>query len=1475
MDDTTSDPGTFVSVDNFLESPAHSLDPLAVSVPQPPAEMHASTPSTANRRDSSFMWTLFQGDNNFSVQANTLPQESEAGDHHIVSLESQNEEEHTNDEQAASHHSDNYHDDQPLVEEGDTLTDASDLCVDLDEVTSMSHRAAGSASHWLQSTSRSSVDDISAQQIVDVSRSPQDTANLNANVNAYPSNSYPPSSERSSTMNGHISQADQTHSDVADTPGVEDESVGVSRGHVDSLSVGNVVSELSLQSRERLYHSTNGMVSFEINNPFNVSSGENAAKIILYSKEGPLTLDEQSTFDAIISDPSCSGFHILSKFLETIIFQRQQLSHMEDTAVALSDGALHSAAQRFDEVERRRSYAMNALINELDVERNRSYDMETENHELKDRLEFTERRLEEIEKQCRKINPEFSFEKGVEAAVLSLTARESIRRESAEEVFNRSAEMDELSQRLLQLDATLSESRKRSNEVQTENALLKEKLAEFDAEAERDTALSPVVERESSPARDALVEERNELVSICKEQREQIDALHQFLQSSSEEKRKVNDAFLNLNVDMELARTKIGTLQKQRDTAEREWRAIEKLRSSERKTYHDMCNELSQNIVAAVNDLNEMESKVHLLTRDVEDRESVIQSLRDTITELEEQLTALTDAAICKTKESESGESGDENQVSVLIDTVVANLRGELERSQSLLGEKSEELTELRRRVAVQDEVTLTLRRECDRFRSIADARACTISPSRRGSGLGITEEQQNMFLQRLSEKLGCQPENGHELVSKLISRVEELLRERSEFESNAVRLRSEVLERERKLHVVRSEMQAEISTLKAEVQHLENLKNRAAEECKFAENKVFELLGEKDLSKADSIGDITFTSVGSHCQSGLSDIASLSRRESMISSVGADNTIHWNDPLVAAAIQSLSNLAEMKDKIGARYRALREKLDRIIRRGDVEGSGVDTKALMIESQEIQADLSGVVDMQQDIIDKLRPRDVSEDTFDVSGAEFTLPYVAGHDVMDEVVRSSGHMCRRRQTRGRSSVVNITDSDMNEATGFLREQLKQTRDLYNEKSRANAQLCGAVAELKQELEYITKEKKSTEQFLSQVSENHNSFLSRLSGITGTERSMVAIEDFVRCVVQETTRMSTQLVSSEQRTGALVHRLMKLTAQKRILSHMIYTYQSKYHLDMFVSSSEERASARRRFRVHVLAILISIRLKRVVRGPMKSLEIQEIDTADEYDLPSFAPIARQRAEGPTLMNASVAIAAVPRLESAILDRERRIEELKSAMSALDNSSLPSLPEDVRNSIHTSFAYDADILSRKQDLARRLQKVVKEKAHLEARYSKEKETRIALEAKLSRYSERLVTAKKRLSKASSQAESKERTYKAAIKYLKQKADKAVEDDFSIDENTDPWATPESKRRAATEAKSGPQVANAKSLSILRAQIAQAEGDLKKTGEGSAEHKEIEKYIQGLHKAVHRLKQSKKPTTQAPTEMDGNLAS
>lgn len=1490
MDDNESDPGTFVSMENFVTSAAPSPLPFTTTisdmVPNTLGRRISQRTSTSSlRHDSSFNWTLFgsQGDDDTQTTRGSNVDKIQSDQ-----VDDITNPDHEADTESQSHKA-NESDNSGLRDDDETISDRSDDCVEFGGTGTACtpftdpslHPSMSPQTHFssalrnLPSGSAESTQPISSwndtpgEQIDFATPAPEVASNL------------PQAAENVAGQLDDIMDANvATSSPSANKNMNKFEKVD----GVKPFAVDEFLNEVD--KRRHLLMASSGLTSFQVDLPSNFSEHpvSPADVLTLFSRTGPFKQDERYAFGNLASDESPQS-RMLAKLLDTIQFQRMELSNLQTSAVEITESIVDKQRSSYSEAERHQATIMHMFFTHIQDDRDRFKHTEEEKEHLKEKVSSLNHLLEDIVEFGKQFRPDFSFSKGAKAALEPLFANQVTRRQSADIIARESRQMQDLQSRVLSLENLLDRARARTSEIEKENQCLTDQVQELEGISERGAEFSPeptpkLLLPRQSPERAGALERAVERIAELESEN---SALSAHVKAVSAEKAKVDDAILSLNVDLQESCRRNATLRDQRNVAERETRQVERERRKDREKYEMMEQAIGQNMINAASDLDEKEGKIQRMEKELEERETVIKQLHTNTAELDNNLNSLTQAAIESSQRSRLDHDSKDNSIRIVVDGVLQTLRGELSRAQRLLDDKSRDLADLKTRVANQDEKTFSLRRECDRFRAVAATKSNVFESSRETH----LKQQQIAFLHRLSDTLGYRPENSKDFIEKLVGRVEKLVEERSEFESSAVKLRSEVLQRERTLYVVRSEMQGEISTLKAEVQHLTNVKNRVDEECKTAQAQVMELLQERDVSDIGSVGDITSSSIGTRRQSGHSLAGTWSRRESMYSMVGADNTIQWRDPIVVAAIQSLDQLVDLKDRLATRLRALRERQERMIRREGSSEVSPAAKAVIIESKELIDEIAGVVDGKQQLIDQLGASRTYDSTAELREADDTLPYISPDHVAKETQSSAD--ITKRSVDGPIPFANVSNFAASrreslaestnvgkEAAGFLENQLKRTRTMYNEKSKANAALCGTIAELQQQIDHVIHEKRTAQEVLAQVSSDHRSFIARLAGISGTEESTVALEEFSRDAVQEIARLTGEYSALDKRSDRLVALRVQLVAEKKILAHMIDLYQTKYGLDILASSKQQLSSPKRRFRTAVLAVIAGLRVSKGSRPKLDLDVTSEIDISESYQVPALALIARHRDTEVPLMDAIIALTAVPRLEEALQDREREIGRLSSALAALDMSAVPAIPEDIRNGIQSSFVYHADVVNRKDDLARRLNKALKELTELEVRASQEREKRMAAEKKTVRYCDKLVATKKKLYKANSNADSKERTYKAAIKFLKHKADKAVESDRNIDENTDPWAaqTPPGKgAEGKNEFGVSSQEVDSLTLEFLQEQLARAERKLRSIEEGTPEYQQAMDRRDGVHNVMHRLRQNKRRQSLRPAVVNNNI--
>lgn len=1217
----------------------------------------------------------------------------------------------------------------------------------------------------------------------------------------------------------------------------------------------------------RFQEASRGFSTSVIANPFMQAEDSDHLPndIVVISRVGPVSDEEMHALTelATIGDPS--KIRLVKRLVETISFQRQQLDCVKDSEVNLADSIIQGHVRRYSDLAQERSFALDALVEEVDAQRETITELEDENERLRRLLAQSEDKNMKIENYYSEFVKGFKLSGDIVPSLEKVNEDVSkFRRESIEQSEKKDMQIEDYAGRLLQMESLLADSRKRAQRVESDYAEARRKLDQF--EANGDQFASPELAGSSrivTTGHQESSSEQAELVQSINEQEIELDNLRLLHEKAEEDRKKVQEAFLSLNVDLEEARSKARTLQNQRDSAEAKCRELSSSGSEDKKKFVKLSNEMSKNIVQVVSELDERESEMRMLRTELEDRESAFRSLTITNKDLEDQLQAFTEAALDRSRNKAPGAENVNSQQ--LVDAVIESLQKELHNAQSLLEERGKNLDQVKRQMNAQDESFIALQKECSRLQAAAAVRRRSGSVASLAPSGSSSEEDR--FLRRLSQKLGCKPNNNRDLVEQLAKRVEALMVERAEFQEANEKYRLELSERERALHKLRSEMQAEISALKAEGVHLENLKTRAQEELQSAEGRLLQVLGEGDGMRRESMGDLTVSSVGTRAWL-MGDEADTSRRGSFLSSIAGDDTIRWNDPIIDAAVQSVSALIGTKDSLAARNRELRERLQNLINGLTTNAEDGSARAVMIQSKELQDELAGVVNLQQDIIERLA-HSHSNTTQAMrrmtAPGDDTLPFINANVGDDRSLTNDENMEMGTMIR----------APLGEATRFLNEQLSSTRSLYAEKLRANVELCGVVDEMQEELDDYKKANANVESAMKKLQETHDDFVARLANMTGTGRSIVALEDFIRASIRDMVTLHSELERKDGEERQMGRRISGLVAQKRVLSHMIGIYQSKYKLNVLAPSPTDLGSAKRRLRIRLIAV---VALSKMTMLKNATEEAPQIDVNRDYNLPPEIDITQVESGDSGLIEASLAIAAVPRLEKALMEKHEEISRLEASVEALNRSAVNvreggSMVSDMPRS---AYVYEEDLMNRKTDLSRRLQKMIREKDDLEERLSREKQSRMTAEGKVAKYLEKVATYKKRLGKISSHAESKENAYKAAIRYLKSKADKANQNDFNMDdENVAPAVGLGGHERSieALDDRNVPNEPNSAARAMLQANLAQAESDLSGMHPGSQRYEGLQKYVNGLRLTLQRLEKPQVFTRRAQTDGSTNL--
>jgi hypothetical protein len=148
---------------------------------------------------------------------------------------------------------------------------------------------------------------------------------------------------------------------------------------------------------------------------------------------------------------------------------------------------------------------------------------------------------------------------------------------------------------------------------------------------------------------------------------------------------------------------------------------------------------------------------------------------------------------------------------------------------------------------------------------------------------------------------------------------------------------------------------------------------------------------------------------------------------------------------------------------------------------------------------------------------------------------------------------------------------------------------------------------------------------------------------------------------------------------------------------------------------------------------------------------------------------------------LTSAVVALTGLTRLERALAERDAELRQLRSAIAVLESSSarekdpMISCNQCEKGNCNDGFNHNEDLFARKEELARRLKKVQRQKEDMSAEISKERKARYAAEAGIALYSRKILSYRNRLRKYEHDIEALDNSYKAAIEYLTKQMDEA----------------------------------------------------------------------------------------------------
>jgi hypothetical protein len=1266
--------------------------------------------------------------------------------------------------------------------------------------------------------------------------------------------------------------------------------------------------------------------SARVADPFDPSG---AAQIVAFGA-APLSTEEAKLLrrlaDGSDRGPAGAGplAAIVRRLFDTIRFQREELDSVKRAEVQLTDRAIDEERRRHSVLERRRSLVVNkltdrmrALQEEVDELREEHAQCALHSSASAEYVDKLEAELEasdaaragflRLAKRCSPDIVDGSEPLAILEAVDSFVAGampsggqpslKSVHDESSVSTSGAEAPaadgrgpvaLDEYGERLLELERVLKASEDRCERLLQEKTDLQVRLVGLEGRPSLPaTPGSLPAESPSRAADEASVHERlHESQENVLSLRAQVDKLRDVVTRLQDERKAMDESVLDMRLKLDSSRAKVEDASNARGVALEGQKRIAAEFAALTAKYQKMSKELTENTVQAVQELQDREAACSILEEQVADRDRAIAvhitdtaQLSATILHLERELlqsssqlaqksrlagsaaTAAAKPILCPPSKEEAGAL----HAALLQKTTAMEVAREertvlVERMNSLEGE----CTHWR-------DLALSGGGRVDRGPTAGEGAVRQLTPD----GRGQQGELEDGFLRRLSARLGCHGSTSRELVTKLVERVEHLMAERRTFETTIARLQAQIVARERSMHLMRSEFSAEISALKSELAHVENDRVRAVADREAAEVRFLEA-AKRDGGSVSSVAD----------DDTQRTLLGLGMDASRGPGVDVDDSTLWDDPSIQAAVQSLNVLIGSKAALDARNKALKDKLNRCIQTGSID-SAAASRALAIESRSLNEELVGIVSLQQKVIQKLRsatpPRDslrpaATSDSPDARGAAKSSPARAAPASGPPLAAKQASLADRRR------------QSLAEAADFLREQLNDMRALCDERARSNASLHGVVREMEAEAERIAGAREDAERKLAELADANAGWLNRLAEVAGVAASAESVELFVCDAVACMSAHDVSLKRVEDRSLQFESRLGSALAQKRVLSHIIHLYQDKYQLDMLGADPGQPRSGLAKLRRAVTAIFAVSRAQRAAHarcpsdGAGRSAQPVFVNLSSRFDLPDAVSLVRATdAIRVPLESAALALRAIPKLEAALEARDGDIARLRASLGALEVPDIRPLADVGENAQPEAFDYKDDVVERKNDLARRLRKALKQREELSLRLVREKRERQALEVRVGKYMDKLSSYQRRLGRAKNEADARDRTYKAAIRYLKSKADNAVqgegESDFcATDTNALLWedgggagreiepppAEAAEGRRGrmkpagrAGDASDIPSRGDRATL-LLEQQIRIAREELSTCAAGGEKARELESYVSGLEKAAAQLRRT-----------------
>lgn len=1184
------------------------------------------------------------------------------------------------------------------------------------------------------------------------------------------------------------------------------------------------------------------VTSFSIPNPFRAKApysnlanpDAEESSLVLFSRNGPAGKEEINALVALANATATPLARLVQMLVYTVEFQNHELTTLKQNEIGSVGNEAAVQHRLFSEIDRKKSLTIRSMIEDLDIKDARIAELEKALRELEEKHSAEKNFNNDFRVHCESMDSSIRFENGVKSAFDALnTYLHGNRRRSEMTMTAQKVELEEYAERLLDLEAKVSDGQRRQDALLQENTALKVELASLSnaGNGENSNLETPALHCHSSNNHHIHIDNSAMQVEV-NTLTERRDELQKELRESNRSCRKREDELFKARIDLDESHAKVKSFTSQLKEAEAHINILKKNNIALEEQSRQISKELTQNTIDACKEIDKKEMDLKHLQFELSDHQQAMESYKETIAQLEKQINVSTKDIISHGMSVVSGEESpsavEERRIS---DRAVRTLQREIDSAKKLLEARSRLLDDSKQELhRVNRDLKLT-EDELSFWKSQVQqlSREAELNADRGGH----VKNQEGDFLRRLSMQLGCRADNKHDLIGKLVKRVEDFMKERGAFEVSNEKLHAEIVERERALHVLRQEFETEISSLRVEVQQLENARDRAVNERAAAEAKLTEI----DETEHNFTIDATQLTLGAHTEIDF-----------------GDEDRHWDDPTIDAAVQAVRQLIGLKNSIVARNQQLIDKLNNILNQDFGEnGSAEVSKDLILESRAMQQSLVKIIGQQANAIRKLKSNKVkSADGQGGEGEDHSLNLSVYEE--DATVTLTENFTSFTENSKMSPTSPFAMHRLSKATKFLRQQLDEMRAQMTDKMSANAELSSVIKGLEVRLEGVMGEKRGIEARVKSLSNLHENFVQRLGDLCNVQPSPVMVESCVRDLIGNVSSLEVAVQETTAVSDLRFERVFKLLGQKRLLEHIIGIYQRKYHLDVIALPPKSERAPALRLKGAIKSVMALVRLNNMFHARSKQAPTNDfMDASSVYDLPIQQMIGETRDTYLSLTSAALAVGAVPKLELALKEREMQIAELRRSLATL-NTSFPPTDAALMGAGHpSSFDYSQDVIDRKNELARKLKKALQEKEQLEVRLSHEKEHRLSAEARSNKYLEKATKLHSKLKAVQLSSSNRERTYKAAIRYLKAKADSAIDVDFREEIQREQSAT-----ERDLEAAGGPKENKLALSQVLHAQMNQALTELEELTPGTVEYKQKSTYILGLRSATKRLRKT-----------------